>query len=297
MIRPLFWLSLYLICIPKFALAAEFEREQIVFGNVNLRVQIKGDLTKKEAFKLMEKAFKIAKVYDATFSSYREDSELVKINQMVAKQKPQKLSRRMAKALKIAESMRIKTNGSFDAGYETPNVERPIYRINKQHELIYLETEGRINPTGLIKGLYVDEVTEKLLANHQVKSVMVAASGDIRVASKDNSGRVVLLENPNRPSHRQHVLLKNEAISTSGEYHRGHHLVNTGKGKGRALQVSVRANDCLTSDTLDTALFYLDIEAIHSVLKNFPAVEVYMLEKKDGYKLIHGKHHAVLPSQ
>ncbi len=289
MIRRWLWLSLCFICVARFVDAAEFEREQIVFGDVNLRVQVTGDLSKKEAFKLMRKAFKIAKDYDATFSPYREDSELSKINQVGNKQKRQKISRRMAIALKTAESMRVKTHGSFDAGYETPSVKRPIYHINKKNELVYLEAEGRINPTGLIKGLCVDEITETMMARAKVKSVMVAASGDIRVASKEGRGKEIILENPKNPKQRKGLMLKNTAISTSGEYRRGHHLINTGNGKGRAIQISVLAKDCLTSDTLDTALFYLDDEAIRSVLKNFPEVEVYVLEKKGGYRVINGK--------
>lgn len=289
MIRSLLGLVILLSFCSKPLQAEEFEREQIVFGDVNLRLKMTADLPKKEAFQLMGKAFAIAKSYDEIFSTYRLDSEITKLNLTANKEKPQKMTKRMAAALKAAETMRIKTHGSFDAGYETPKVQRPIYKINRKNELTFLEKTGRINPTGLVKGLCVDEITKLLMGNTKVKKVVVAASGDIRVASKDGSSQEVLLENPKKKGQRKTLWLKNEAISTSGEYRRGHHLINTGKGRGGAIQVSVRAKDCLTSDTLDTALFYLHKPAMLKVLKNFPGAEVFVMGKRGGYSVINGK--------
>jgi thiamine biosynthesis lipoprotein len=174
---------------------------------------------------------------DATFSTYKEDSEISRIN--CGELDPADAHPDVCAVLERCEELRVETRGYFDI--RTP------------------DWPGIIDPSGLVKGWSVDRAAA-ILDGAGVHNYAVNAGGDMILR-----GRAVP-----EPCWRvgiQHPLLRdrvaavveatNLAIATSGGYARGDHVVNphAGAPPSGVLSVTVCGPDLGTADAFATAAF------------------------------------------
>jgi FAD:protein FMN transferase len=177
---------------------------------------------------------------DATFSTFKEDSEISRINRGELRREDAHPDVRLV--LERCDRLRDETDGYFD-------MRTPV---------------GRIDPSGLVKGWAVDRATA-ILDGAGLHNYAVSAGGDMRVlgcAVPDLAWRVGI----QHPLDRQQVAAVIEAtdlaIATSGAYARGDHVWNPhyGRAPSGILSVTIVGPELGTADAYATAAFAMGPE-------------------------------------
>ena len=166
---------------------------------------------------------------DATFSTYRADSEISRLDRgELSEADAHPLVREV---LARCEELRERTGGYFDA-----------------------RASGRLDPSGLVKGWAVDRA-----------AVLLDAAGCRRFCI-DAGGDLVLRGGPwhvgiRHPRRRRKVAaviaVSDAAVATSGAYERGAHIVDPvgRRAPAGALSVTIVGPDLATADAYATAAF------------------------------------------
>lgn len=140
---------------------------------------------------------------DDKFSTYKETSEISKINRGVLSQ--EKYSSDMKEIFVLAEQTKKETNGYFDITYN-----------------------GYIDPSGIVKGWAIQKASE-LLLKKGFHNFFIDAGGDVQVSGQNEKQEPwkVGIRNPfNRNENVKVVSLTNKGIATSGTAIRGQHIYN-----------------------------------------------------------------------
>jgi thiamine biosynthesis lipoprotein len=193
-----------------------------------------------EAGPALDELFDWLRWVDATFSTFKDDSEISRINRGELRREEAHLHVR--EVLERCEQLREKTDGYFDM--RTPM--------------------GSIDPSGLVKGWAVDRAAA-LLDEAGLHNYAVSAGGDMRVLGRavpELRWRVGI----QHPLQQQHVAAVIEttklAIATSGAYARGEHVWNPHSGRPPAgiLSVTIVGAELATADAYATAAFAMGPE-------------------------------------
>ena len=166
---------------------------------------------------------------DGTFSTYRGDSEISRIDR--GELEPADAQEEVRSVLARCEELHRETGGFFDA-----------------------RASGSLDPSGYVKGWAVDRAA-KLLQESGLEEFAVSAGGDMRVVG--GAWRVGV----------QHPLAGNKvaavfetddlAIATSAAYARGDHVLDphTGRAPAGVLSVTIVGPELGTADAYATAAF------------------------------------------
>lgn len=142
---------------------------------------------------------------DNTFSTYKEGSEIMKINR--GEILPADYSADMLEIFKLAEETKKQTNGYFDIK----------------------NTKGGFDPSGIVKGWAIYKAA-KILEERGFANFFVDVGGDIQTKGKNAEGQVwqVGIQNPFSvaPSVIKVLEIGDCGIATSGTYIRGQHIYN-----------------------------------------------------------------------
>jgi thiamine biosynthesis lipoprotein len=166
---------------------------------------------------------------DATFSTYKDDSEVSRIARgelTVDDAHPD-----VRWIFERCEQLRAETNGYFD-----------------------MRAAGSVDPSGLVKGWSVDRAGE-LLDRAGIRAYAVDAGGDLRVRG---GGWRIGIQHPTEPNAIAAVVEADDlAIATSAQYNRGQHVLDphTGEAPDGLLSVTVTGPDLATADAYATAAF------------------------------------------
>jgi thiamine biosynthesis lipoprotein len=175
---------------------------------------------------------------DATFSTYRDDSEISAINAgTLALADAHPLVREVLDRCAI---LREETGGAFDAWAVAP---------------------GTVDPTGLVKGWAVERAAA-LLRRAGARRFAINAGGDVRVGDPplDRPGWRVGIRHPLLADRLAAVAsVANGAVATSGAYERGAHIVDPRDGGTPAgvLSVTIVGPDLGRADAYATAAYAL----------------------------------------
>jgi thiamine biosynthesis lipoprotein len=185
---------------------------------------------------LVERVFDWFRWVDDVFSTYKESSQISRLNRgelSLADAHPD-----VRTVLDLCDEMRRVTNGYFDVHAASPDV---------------------IDPSGLVKGWSVDCAAE-LVEAAGVRNYAINAGGDMRV-----SGRAVPeldwrigIEHPlERDKIAAVVATGNGAIATSGAYIRGEHVLDphTRRPPTGVLSVTITGPVLAVADAYATAAF------------------------------------------
>jgi FAD:protein FMN transferase len=173
---------------------------------------------------------------DATFSTFKPESEISRLNR--GELALEDVDPEVRLVLDRCEELRVETLGYFDVRAVSP---------------------GLIDPSGLVKGWSVD-CAAALLDRTGIHNYSINAGGDVRL-----SGRAV-------PAFEwrvgiQHPLLHDKlagvvalcdgVVATSGAYERGEHVLDphTHNPPGGVLSVTITGPDLATADAYATAAF------------------------------------------
>ena len=182
---------------------------------------------------------------DATFSTYKDDSEISRLNRgelAIENAHPD-----VVDVLERCEQLRAETDGYFDVRAASPEL---------------------VDPSGLVKGWSVDRAAA-LLDEAGLRNYAVNVAGDMRLR-----GRAVPelywrvgIQHPLEPDEAARVIDTTDlAIATSGEYARGAHVFDphTHKPPAGILSVTITGPDLATADAYATAAFAMGADrAMH----------------------------------
>jgi thiamine biosynthesis lipoprotein len=193
-----------------------------------VRVAIRKGVAATDA---VEDVFAWLRFVDATFSTYRRNSEISRLNR--GELTPRNAHPVVREVLERCEAARAETGGYFDA-------RAPL--------------RGPIDPSGLVKGWAVDRAAE-LLEAAGASVFCIDAGGDLRL--RGGPWRVGI-RHPRRRRRLAAVLeLSDAAVATSGTYERGQHIFDprTGRPPRGLLSVTVVGSELASTDAYATAAF------------------------------------------
>ncbi|GEC04540.1 FAD:protein FMN transferase [Streptomyces spinoverrucosus] len=201
---------------------------------------------------------------DAVFSTYREDSQISRLGRgevTVGECDPE-----VAEVLELAAEAERVSEGWFSTTYE-----------------------GRLDPTGIVKGWAVERAA-RLLAAAGVSGVSVNGGGDVQLLGVPGAGRPwrVGVSDPLRPGGLAAVIsaagTDELAVATSGTAERGAHIVDPRTGKSAVtdlLAVTVVAPRLTWADCWATAAFAMGARNGLAWLESLPGVEALLITAGD----------------
>lgn len=183
----------------------------------------------------LDAVFDWFRLVDATFSTYKEDSEISRLNR--GKLTLTEAHPDVRAVLRRCDELREETNGYFDARF----------------------AGDAIDPSGLVKGWSVDRAAA-ILDEAGLSNYAVNAGGDIRLrggALPDATWRVGIQHPVVRDGVAAVVEGDDLAVATSGEYARGQHVLDphTRRPPQGVLSVTITGPDLATADAYATAAF------------------------------------------
>lgn len=200
--------------------------------------------------------FEYFTIVDHTFSTYKTDSEISRINR--GEIKITDASAAVQRVFKLSEETRITTNGYFN-----------IRRGNQY------------DPSGLVKGWAVRNAAE-LLERRGFGNFSIDAGGDLQVKGLNGESQPwrIGIRNPLRPDQIIKVVrLLDRGIATSGTYLRGQHIYNPHRPDDPLLDVvsiTVIGPDVYEADRFATAAFAMGNDGINFIagLSGFAGYQV-----------------------
>jgi thiamine biosynthesis lipoprotein len=193
---------------------------------------------------VLEQMFDSLRFADATFSTYKEDSEISRMNRdelAVAAAHPD-----VREVLDRCEALRIETDGYFD---------------------VRAATAQAIDPSGLVKGWAVDRAAS-ILDEAGIQNYAVNVAGDMRLRGRavPDPCWSVGIQHPLESGSLAAVVEANDlAVATSGAYARGDHVIDphTRRPPVGVLSVTITGPELATADAYATAAFAMGEAGIH----------------------------------
>jgi thiamine biosynthesis lipoprotein len=210
----------------------------------------------------LERMFDWLRFADATFSTYKDDSEISRINRgelAIAEAHPD-----VRDVLDRCEALRIETDGYFDVCAAAAHV---------------------IDPSGLVKGWAVDRAAAMLI-EAGLRNFALNVAGDMRLRGRavPEPCWSVGIQHPLEPSSIAAVVEANDlAVATSGAYARGDHVIDphTGRPPVGVLSVTIAGPELATADAYATAAFAMGEAGIHwtARLRGYEAMTILADER------------------
>jgi thiamine biosynthesis lipoprotein len=171
---------------------------------------------------------------DATFSTYKEESEISRLNRgelALPDAHPD-----VQAVLEECERLRDRTGGYFDA-----------------------RADEALDPSGLVKGWAVDRAGA-ILSAYGARNWSIYAGGDVLVRGRPDGEEYwsIGIQHPRQRDAIAAVVRGTDlAVATSGEYERGQHVVDphTGLPPAGVLSVTITGPELGTADAFATAAF------------------------------------------
>jgi thiamine biosynthesis lipoprotein len=199
--------------------------------------------------------FNYFKKVDNRYSTYKQDSEITKINNGLPKTK---WSAEMKEVLDLCEQTRVDTNGFFNIIHQ-----------------------GKRDPSGLVKGWAINNAAN-ILRKNKVKDFYIEAGGDIQVSGHDDNSKpwLVGIRNPfNVDEIIKTIAVTSQGVATSGTYIRGQHIYNPfrpNKKSDTVKSLTIIGPNVYEADRFATAAFAMGIDGL-SFIKTIPGLEGYMV--------------------
>ena len=218
--------------------------EQIM--GMPISIHLRGEeVDRPEAQEAVADAFRDLREMDSIFSTYRPDSDLMRLRREEVR--VSQCSPLVEEALRIGQEAEVLTRGAFTTLLPTG------------------DGDLAFDPTGLVKGWAVDRASVPLLALERI-SFCINAGGDILIGTHPamptaGAEAIVWRVGVEDPLDRQRVAstltLARGAVATSGTAARGAHLYDPQSRElvGRPGSVTVTGPTLLWADIWATALF------------------------------------------
>lgn len=208
---------------------------------------------------------------DNIFSTYKQDSDITKINNKTIS--VNQAAEEVKYILALAKQTKQETQGYFD-----------VYHNNT------------LDPSGIVKGFAIFQGAEKLRSKGY-KNFFIEIAGDIEINGtngKDEAWKVGI-ENPfNRKEIIQVLNLTNQGIATSGTYIRGNHIYNPKKNIPATdiASITIIGPNVYDADRFATAAFAMGKQGL-PFIEQLSGFEAYMIDNNQRAYYTSGfKHYA-----
>lgn len=288
-----------------------YKRTELAMGTIVEISVADEDKTSEEIEEAVNKAFEAIKQVEKLMSSYREDSDVSRLNRL-SEGKTIAVSDETLEVIKKSIEFSELSEGSFDItispilqlwGFGKGSKKRIPTRdeIDERlplvnfHNIIIDEAKKtvgfahpgmKIDLGGIAKGYAVDKAVETL-RREGIKGAMVNAGGDIYCLGTKAKGEpwTIGVKQPRKPSQVLTTLkVKDRAVATSGDYEsffiignkRYSHLIDPRNGHpapNGVMSVTVLGPTCLEADALATACFVLGPEEGMKLIERLDGVE------------------------
>jgi FAD:protein FMN transferase len=193
---------------------------------------------------VLRELFDWLRTADATFSTYKEDSEISRINRgelTVAAAHPD-----VREVFDRCDALRVETDGYFD---------------------VRAAAADSIDPSGLVKGWAVDRAAS-ILDESGIRNYAVNVAGDMRLRGRavPEPCWSVGIQHPLDSNAIAAVVEANDlAVATSGAYARGEHVIDphTRRPPVGVLSVTITGPELATADAYATAAFAMGEAGTH----------------------------------
>ena len=307
----IFLFSVFLItgCSPR---AIRYEETKFLMGT-EVNIIVVGN--NRAVIRLAAQAgFREISRIEDIMSTYKPASELCSLN----KAGEQEVSRELLYVIDEARYTSELSNGAFDITCkplidlwhnaretkefpDTQNILNALSLVGYRNILIknnnvkFDKAGMKIDLGGLAKGYAVDMAVD-LIKNYDIKGALIDAGGDIRAIGKREDGKLWEI-GIKHPRERNRIIrlinLENSAVATSGDYERFFmlngkkysHIIDPRTGypvDNQIVSVSVLSKDCLTCDSLATALTVLGEKRGIELIEKLKGIEVLIITIKDG---------------
>ncbi|HLI09196.1 MAG TPA: FAD:protein FMN transferase [Ktedonobacteraceae bacterium] len=204
----------------------------------------------------IEKIFAYFRSVDETFSTYKAESEISKINR--GELAEEDYSDAMKTILALSEQTRQETRGYFD-----------------------IERAGMLDPSGIVKGWAIFQAAQ-MLKEAGFANFYIDAGGDIQVAgTKNGKPWRVGIRNPfNRHENVKVLEITDRGVATSGTAIRGQHIYNPYQPQQPIediVSLTVIGPDIYEADRFATAAFAMGKRGIYFI-EQLPGFEGYMID-------------------
>jgi thiamine biosynthesis lipoprotein len=191
---------------------------------------------------VFDRVFDWLRFVDATFSTYKEDSEISRLNR--GELELAEAHDDVREVLARCDELRVETRGYFD---------------------VRAERAERIDPSGLVKGWSVDRAAV-IIDQAGARNYAVNAGGDMVLrggALPDALWRVGIQHPTIRDRVARVVETDDLAVATSGTYERGEHVIDphTRRPPEGVLSVTITGPVLATADAYATAAFAMGLDA------------------------------------
>lgn len=297
--------------LPSTSSPAVMTRTQMHMGTLVSITVVGSD--QEENHRAMQAGFNEIKHLERLLSTWHAESELSQVNAEAGHQ-PVQVSRETMEVVLRSLEMAQLTNGSFnialgpaveawsvmdqqhiptaeELGRLKPLVDWTSIQVNQEARTIYLPHAGmRIDVGGIGKGYAADRAVEQM-KRVGAKGGVVALSGDIKAFGilPQRDGFPVGIRHPRQDDALLAIIdLKDEAISTAGDYERFferdgiryHHILDSQSLRpARGCQsVTIIAKEGIVADGLDTGIFVLGPEMGMALVERLPHVEAVIVD-------------------
>jgi thiamine biosynthesis lipoprotein len=233
---------------------------RLVMG-MPVEIEIVPASTDTDVQEVLEATFAYLATVDERFSTYKEDSEISRINRgefsiAVA-------SADMKEVFALAEKTREETDGYFD-------IRRP---------------DGLIDPSGIVKAWALRNAAV-LIRERGFENYFVNAGGDIASGGMNAAGGEwsVGIRNPfNQNEIVKVVYPRGQGVATSGSYFRGDHIYNPHQPEEKlrdVVSITVIGPDVLEADRFATAAFAMGKQSGIAFIERLLGFEGYAIDAK-----------------
>jgi len=229
------------------------KKTQIIMG-MPVEIEIISD----DAEAVFESAFAYLTSIDERFSTYKETSEISRINR--GEIEKGKESDEMKEVFRIAQMTKQESDGHFDI----------------------LRPDGQIDPSGIVKGWAIRNTAARIRAAGY-ENFFLNVGGDIAVSGTDALGKEwsVGIRNPFNINEIVKVVYpRGKGVATSGSYIRGDHIYNPHNPTEELhdlVSLTVIGPDVLDADRHATAAFAMGKEGINFI-ERLPGFEGYAID-------------------
>lgn len=286
-----------------------FSGEQTIMGT-SIQVELWSD-NKKSGQKVISQVMAEMHRIDRLMSPFKAESEISKINNFAGSQ-PVKIGQELLNLIDKSLAISKKTKGAFDITFASagfmydfrkkrhpskaslkqvlPSINYRHIQLNRSKQTIFFKNKNvKIDLGGIAKGYAVD-LGIAILKKNDIQHGIVTAGGDSRILG-DRKGRpwfVGIRDPRNRQGLVAKLPVRNEAISTSGDYERFfeedgvryHHILNPKSGKSvqTTRSVTVIGPDATTTDALSTSLFVLGPKKAIKLANKLTEIEAVVID-------------------
>jgi len=212
----------------------------------------------KDVISALEDAFGYLVAIDECFSTYKDESEISRINR--GELLLEDASAQMKEVFALAEQTKRETAGYFD-------IRRP---------------DGSIDPSGIVKGWAIKNAAG-LIRDAGYEQYFVNAGGDIAMSGMNAEGKPwsIGIRNPFKSEEIVKVVYPgNRGIATSGSYLRGAHIYNPHAPEvslDEIVSLTVIGPDVLEADRFATGAFAMGKGGIEFIERT-PGLEGYAID-------------------